>query len=92
MKRELLFMRIGDDRFVVGVSLEQMLSSINELPSIYGGREIKKIEREDVPKKYSWSIRRAEEYRDWEERGAYQLVPHFETSNRFSKYFPKEQI
>lgn len=91
MKRELFYLQVSENKFIAGANLEQMLSSIEKLPLIYGGKKLNLVRKEDIPKEYSWSIRRAEEHNDWEKNGAYQLIPNFETYSRFRNYFPNEQ-
>lgn len=91
MKRELVYVQAGEDKFIAGTNLETVLSLIEKLPSIYGGKKLNLVRKEDISEKYSWSIRRVEQYTDWESRGAYQLIPNFENCSRFVNYFPNEQ-
>ena len=92
MKRELFYLQVSENKFIAGANLEQMLASIENLPLVYGGKKLNLVRKEDIPKEYSWSIRRAEEHNDWEKNGAYQLIPNFETYSRFSKYFSDKII
>ncbi|MBI5804266.1 hypothetical protein HY450_03415 [Candidatus Pacearchaeota archaeon] len=89
----MVFARVGDRGFMVGVSLEEIAKHTKLIYPELLTEQITPINEQLIPREYNWSVRRVKEFRDWEKTGAYLLIKNFEKyRDSFRRYFPDVEV
>lgn len=86
------FARLGNKGYMAGIDLSKIISNASDIFPEIPKEKMIRIDEQSIPKMYNWSIRRVNEFRDWEANGTYLLIKNFETYESFKQYFPDAQI
>jgi hypothetical protein len=88
MTNEIKYARLGEESFIAGISLEAITADAEK---IYPDAKVVLVNRSEIPKEYNWSLRKIDEFPNWQRTGTYLLIRNFETyGDSFKRYFPEE--